>query len=255
MPFEFAFFTALPKAFEKLFEDYQRSVSASKAAPRISIIIPACNEEQYMPATLEALARQTYKNFEVIVVTNGCTDKTAEVASGHCDQLIVLKEKGLGPARNLGAQKAMGEILLFLDADTLLEPDALKIVAQNFRPKHAMGTLKGQPDTQRLTYKIIYLLKNAIHFSHIHFGSSGVILCWKEHFQKVGGFDDALYLRENSHLMKRLRQFGRYKYIHRTKAVTSMRRYESKGPWDMIQFWFKIWILSFFSDLRNKTYG
>src|SRR5687768_13200212 len=98
----------------------------AKITPRISVIIPAHNEEECLPTTLEALHKQSYANFETLVVTNGCTDRTAEVVRGQCDQLYELEERGLGPARNLGADRATGDLLLFLDADTILEPNALR---------------------------------------------------------------------------------------------------------------------------------
>src|SRR2546423_1022907 len=56
----------------------------------ISIIIPAHNEERYLGRTLEALHRQTYSLFEIIVIANGCDDRTAEIARGRCHRLIVL---------------------------------------------------------------------------------------------------------------------------------------------------------------------
>src|ERR1044072_4004333 len=58
----------------------------------ISVIIPAHNEETYLPETLEALRRQNYPWFEVIVVANGCTDHTAEAAHCRCHRLIVLSQ-------------------------------------------------------------------------------------------------------------------------------------------------------------------
>jgi glycosyltransferase involved in cell wall biosynthesis len=222
--------------------------------PFISIIIPAHNEEEFLPLTLDALNRQTYPRFESIVVTNGCTDGTADAVRGRCDQLFELEERGLGPARNLGAAKARGELLLFLDADTILEPNALEIVAAKFKRHHSAGTLRGVPDQKKGAYKIIYLLKNIVHKTRAHHGSSGVILCWKDHFEAVGGFDNELYLRENSDLMKKLRQFGSYQYISRTPAITSMRRYEKTGTAEMVLLWLKVWVLSNFSDIRNRTY-
>jgi glycosyltransferase involved in cell wall biosynthesis len=220
----------------------------------ISIVIPAHNEEEFLPATLTALRNQTYGNFEVIVVANGCSDRTLEAAQGACDQLIELEERGLGKARNLGALKARGEILLFLDADTLLEPRSLEIIAHRFQRCYAMGTLLGQPDTRKFSYKLIYCVKNLIHWTRIHHGSSGVILCWKDFFMNVGGFDEELYLRENSDLLHKLHSFGKYCYIRQTPAVTSMRRYEKKGTREMVWLWLRVWWLSIFSDLRNKTY-
>ena len=81
-----------------------------------------------------------------------------------------------------------------------------------------------------------------------------MILCWKDHFEAVGGFNNELYLRENSDLMKKLRQFGAYKYIRATPAITSMRRYERTGTAHMVLLWLKVWVLSNFSDIRNQTY-
>lgn len=222
--------------------------------PFISIVIPAHNEEEFLPATLEALRHQTYRHFETIVVTNGCTDRTADVVRGKCDQLYELDDRGLGPARNLGAAKARGNLLLFLDADTILEPSALHTISRKFKRHHSAGTLRGMPDRAKSSYKMIYFLKNFVHMTHAHHGSSGVILCWKDHFDAVGGFDNELYLRENSDLMKKLRQFGSYRYISDTPAITSMRRYEKTGTNEMVLLWLKVWVLSNFSDIRNQTY-
>ena len=225
-----------------------------EALPAISVIIPAHNEEEVLPRTLEALDRQCYRNFETVVVTNGCTDRTAEVVRGKCDQLYELEERGLGPARNLGAARAKGELLMFLDADTILEPTAMEIVARKFTRRCAAGTLRGVPAPAKPSYKMIYFLKNFVHHTHIHHGSSGVILCWKDHFGAVGGFNNELFLRENSDLMKKLRRFGAYKYIYTTPAITSMRRYEKTGTAEMILLWMRVWVLSNFSDIRNRTY-
>jgi len=238
--------------FMKLFETFLPKERSSP--PFISIVIPAHNEEEFLPATLNALKKQNYRHFETIVVTNGCTDRTADAVRGKCDQLFELEERGLGPARNLGAAKARGNLLLFLDADTILEPDALQIIARKFKRHHSAGTLRGVPDYDKASYKVIYFLKNFVHKSHAHHGSSGVILCWKDHFDAVGGFDNELYLRENSDLMKKLRQFGSYKYISSTPAITSMRRYEKTGTSEMVLLWLKVWVLSNFSDIRNQTY-
>src|SRR5882757_796181 len=94
---------------------------ASKKFPTISIIVPAHNEEDYLGATLDALNRQDFPECEIVVVANGCTDRTADVAHEKCTRLVTLREKGLGVARNRGARMATGDLLIFLDADTLLE--------------------------------------------------------------------------------------------------------------------------------------
>jgi glycosyltransferase involved in cell wall biosynthesis len=226
----------------------------SKKFPTISIIVPAHNEEDYLGATLEALNRQDYPACEIVVVANGCTDRTAQVAQDKCHRLATLEEKGLGVSRNLGARLATGELLIFLDADTILEPNALRIIGEQFTEGHAGGTIKGQPDSERFAYRLIYGLKNFIHRFVVRNGSSGVIICWKKHFASVGGFDERLELRENSELIRRLKRFGSYKYIGSTTATTSMRRYERRGVWPIVRLWVKLWFLSLFSDLSHRKY-
>jgi glycosyltransferase involved in cell wall biosynthesis len=225
-----------------------------RADPLISVIIPAHNEETYLPATLDALKRQNYPAIEVIVVANGCTDETADAAHGRCDRLIVLSQKSLGVARNLGARMAKGELLVFLDADTCLEPLTLRLIAQNFSRDEAAGTIKGRPDADTPAFSFIYGLKNFMHQTNLHNGSSGVIICWKEHFLRVGGFDEGLEVRENSELIRRLKKFGNYKYIGEVAATTSMRRYEQCGVWPTIWLWIKVWFQTRFGDLHHRRY-
>lgn len=229
-------------------------MSQEQGSKTISVVIPARNEEEFLPATVEALKAQTYSDFEIIVVANGCRDRTADIARELGCRVFELADRGLGAARNLGGREAKGQILLFLDADTLLPREALKTVAAKFRRSYSCGTLWGEPDSRRLSHKLIYTLKNFIHATHLHCGSSGVILCWKDDFIKIGGFDESLYLRENSQLMKRLLRFGRYCFIARVPAITSMRRYETVGTAEMVRLWLKVWWRSIVSDISHATY-
>jgi glycosyltransferase involved in cell wall biosynthesis len=230
-------------------QDGHISQRAASPTRMISVIIPAHNEESYLGRTLDSLRRQNYGWFEVIVVANGCTDRTAEVARNRCHRLIVLSQKSLGVARNLGARMARGEVLVFLDADTTLEPMALRCIAE-----HAAATLQGRPNCNCPKYRFVYLLKNFLHRSSLHRGSSGVIICWKEHFERTGGFDEGLQVRENSELIKRLLRYGNYKYLGDVSATTSMRRFEQRGFGTVAALWLRLWFQSVFSDLHRRTY-
>lgn len=226
----------------------------SSPSRMISVIIPAHNEQDYLPRTLESLRNQNYGWFETIVVANGCTDDTPQTARGKCHRLIVLSQKCLGVARNLGARMARGELLVFLDADTTLEPMALRRIAEDFEGGCAAGTIRGRPDCERLSYRLIYVLKNLVHRFHVHPGSSGVIICLKKHFVHAGGFDEGLEVRENSELLRRLKRFGRYKYIGDIAATTSMRRYAQRGVRRLAWLWLRLWMQSWISDLHQRTY-
>ena len=187
-------------------------------------------------------------------MANGCTDRTAEIARGRCGRLIVLSQKSLGVARNLGARMARGELLVFLDADTHLEPMALRGIVEEFTQACSGGTIRGCPDSNRPLHHALYGLKNFVHRCSLHPGTSGVILCWKKQFLEVGGFDEGLEVRENSELMRRLARFGRYKYIGEVAATTSMRRYEQRGFGRVALLWIRLWLRSIFGDLHNRTY-
>ncbi|SPE51682.1 Glycosyl transferase family 2 [Verrucomicrobia bacterium] len=244
----------LKKAFEA--ERPLRPRLATQPPPTrlISIIIPAHNEEKYLARTLQALQHQNYSWFEVIVVANGCTDGTERVARGRCQRLIVLSQKSLGVARNLGARMAQGDLLVFLDADTCLEPLALRVIVQRFGKTDAAATIRGRPDCERSAYRLVCGLKNFLHRAVLHSGSSGVIVCWKRHFIASGGFDEGLEVRENSELIRRLKSFGRYKYIGEVAATTSMRRYRQRGFLRMSWLWATLWVLSCFGDLHHRRY-
>lgn len=244
---------ALPAAIKPLKGSVAGALQGS-LTPRISVIIPAHNEELYLAKTLAALRHQTCKLFEVIVIANGCSDHTPEVARGRCDQLIVLSQKSLGVARNLGARIAKGQLLIFLDADTLLDPRSMQTILAEFGNESAAGTVRGVPDAQNLKYRLLYGLKNFVHRASIHHGSSGVILCWKRHFMQTGGFDEGLEVRENSELIRRLTRFGKYKYLHKVNATTSMRRYDQRGCRRMMWLWLKLWFHSLFGDLHQRKY-
>ena len=248
----------LPANWKKLAHGGIRAVTKRrlKQTPSrmISIIIPAHNEEAYLPKTLDAIQRQNYSWLEVIVVANGCTDRTADVARGRCHRLIVLSQKSLGVARNLGARMARGDLLVFLDADTLLEPMALRVIAEEFPPEAAAGTLHGWPDTDAPQYRLVYDLKNFFHRTSLHCGSSGVIICWRKHFLEIGGFDEGLEVRENSELIWRLKRFGKYKYIGDATATTSMRRYQQCGFAKIFWMWVKLWFQTHFGDLHRRRY-
>jgi glycosyltransferase involved in cell wall biosynthesis len=212
----------------------------------ISVIIPAHNEEKYINQTIQSVLNQTYPSVEIIAVPNGCTDNTHSVIQTIMDKSpastrilsINQKQAHVSLARNKGADIAKGEILVFLDADTVLEPNSLSLIAQKFTQDHSSATLKIAPDQFQLSYAMYCGIKNNINKLHFYKGISGVFICHKKHFTQVGGFNKNLQLKEHKDLRKRLDNLGKYTYINAI-ATTSMRRHKAKGLLKNVGFWIK----------------
>ncbi len=105
--------------------------------PLFSVVIPAFNVERFIERALESVARQTYDDFEIIIVNDGSTDGTVakirEFFLNYANlnwKVIDQKNKGIGGARNTGVKNTTGEYLAFLDADDVWYPNKLSIIAE-----------------------------------------------------------------------------------------------------------------------------
>lgn len=103
--------------------------------PIVSIVIPAYNDEKYIMRCLESIESQSYKEYEVLLVLDGSTDKTKELSLnfvGRVNNLHIIEQEnaGSGRARNNGIEHSKGEYVVFVDADDWLEPDALSILME-----------------------------------------------------------------------------------------------------------------------------
>lgn len=104
--------------------------------PNISVVIPAFNAEKTIKETVESVLNQTFRDFEVIIVNDGSTDKTLNILSQFSDYRVrVFSQENSGPqkSRNLGIEKSVGEYITFLDADDLWKPDKLELQLQMFK--------------------------------------------------------------------------------------------------------------------------
>jgi glycosyltransferase involved in cell wall biosynthesis len=97
-------------------------------APFVSVIIPYFHQAHFLRSTIESVLQQTYRNFELVLVDDGSTDQTSEVAASYPGiKLIRQSNQGVSAARNTGFRESAGEFVVFLDADDLLLPEALRI--------------------------------------------------------------------------------------------------------------------------------
>lgn len=120
---------------------------------RYSVVIPVYNRPQELDELLESLTLQTFKNFEVIVVEDGSTDKAEEVASSYSDRLTIRyyykENSGQGFSRNFGFEKARGDYFIVFDSDCLIPSDYFQIVEDFLRetPLDAFGGPDGSHES------------------------------------------------------------------------------------------------------------
>lgn len=218
---------------------------------KFSIIIPARNEAGYLASTLKSIENQNCPDYETIVVANGCSDNTAEIAAKYADKVFSLERFGVSLARNYGALKAQGEILVFLDADTELESETLKEIDKGFNPKFGVGTVKVKPSPAKFRYKLMMGFKNLMGSSGIYPWTTGIIYCRRNDF---AGFDENLNVKETIYFVKAMMKYGKFKFLTNTQIKTSMRRFEKWGSFRLIWFFMKKWVKNVFSDVKGDQY-
>lgn len=108
--------------------------------PKFSIIIPMYNTEKYIDKCLSSIFNQTFKDYEVIVVNDGSSDRSVEIAQTYKCTIINQKNQGLSVSRNNGVKKAKGDYIIFIDSDDFIEKDLLKEINKS---------LKNDPDIVR----------------------------------------------------------------------------------------------------------
>lgn len=96
------------------------------ASPVVSVVVPVYNGERFLGAALESIFGQGYELLEVVVVDDGSTDRTADIATAFPVQLVELEHGGIARARNAGVEAATGELIGFLDADDVFTPGTLR---------------------------------------------------------------------------------------------------------------------------------
>lgn len=208
----------------------------------ISVIIPAINEENCISTALESLRNQTYRNFEIIVKDGESTDRTVKIARRYTGKVISCEDVSVGQARNQGAENASGKILVFMDADSKLPPDALEKIEERFEkdkpsllipryvPKKEIlennGRLIQFPRPLNMFWSKI---ENLLTARLMRYAAGMLMPCDADSFEKVGGFDENLKVCEDQDISHRLRKVGKVIYDGNIVAYFSLRRYVKLG--------------------------
>jgi len=174
----------------------EREISINMSAPYFSIIIPTKNEEVSLGKLLKSLQKQSFKDFEIIIVDGGSTDNTADVAEQFSAKVFVKKGCKEFPSRNFGARCSNGRILVFSSADILLPENILRHLAQKFEEDNVSGICGvGMPFEAPFWMKIEYLahwrlLRIWAMISRDFHGSANFMAVRKSDFHEIGGFSD-----------------------------------------------------------------
>jgi glycosyltransferase involved in cell wall biosynthesis len=180
----------------------------------VSVIIPCYNHAHFLGEAISSVINQTYPHIEIIVVDDGSTDDTAQVAKAYTNiRYVWQKNLGLSRARNVGLSNSKGSYIIFLDADDSLFPDAVEIGLRVLATRNDCALTFGlymnigvQQGLRKLSRDTKYDYKELLQHNVI--GNPGVVLYHRWVFTKIGGFDEAINpASDYDHYLRVSRQF------------------------------------------------
>jgi glycosyltransferase involved in cell wall biosynthesis len=230
----------------------------------LSIIVPAHNEEVLLGATLDALAvavRESGTAAEIVVVDDASTDRTAAIARDHGARVIGVNVRQIAAARNAGARAADGELLLFVDADTIVPPHMVRAAVETMRGGAVGGGACAvfEPGAPRWAHRAIAVA--ALILRTAGWAPGCFIFARRDAFGRAGGFDERYFASEEIHLSRALKRVGRFVMLP-DNVLTSARKAEHYSMWHSLWLMVRMaWPgslrtregLDFWYTRRNKT--
>ena len=207
---------------------------------KLSVIIPAYNEEAALPATLEArqkaLSRSATQS-ELIVVDNNSTDKTSAIAKEFGAVVVNETEHNIGKVRNTGARHAAGDVLVFIDADTLVPETLFETIVDLMKDETCCGGAfaVGYGDFKRW-WMSIYMLGWRFWGKFFNMAQGAAQFYRRSAFDAAGGYDESIYMGEDIEFYWRVSKFARQsggylELIDEPRVVTSTRRFDKMSLW------------------------
>ena len=196
---------------------------------KLSVIVPAFNEERLLPATLVNLKEVVPPPFELIVCDNNSTDRTGEVARAAGAQLVFEPVNQISRARNRGAAAATGDWLLFVDADSLPSRDLILETTEAIQSGLVLaGGATVEFETRDLFVRFWLALWNTAS-RLMRWAAGSYVFVEASAFREVGGFSEDLYAGEELDLFRRLKRLARRRgrriaILHRHPLRTSDRK-------------------------------
>ena len=212
---------------------------------KLSVVIPAYNEEKYLPNTLEhvrvALAR--ISNVETIVVDNQSTDTTPEIAETFGARVMSESEHNIGKVRNTGAAAANGDVIVFIDADTLVFPGTFEAIATAMSDLKCLGgAFEAQYEGELRRLWVRWFMKLWPLLGKLTKIRGGALQYWRaDVFRELGGYDETIWVGEDIDFHWRMDKLAKQRGGHTTfigepKVQTSSRRWDRMGLFRMLFF-------------------
>ena len=226
--------------------------------PLFSVIIPTLNEEARIGRLLQSLERQSFKDFEIVVVDGGSSDKTVKVAEKFSAKVFVKKGCKEFPSRNIGAKLSKGRILLFLSADVVVSLDALKHLAKEFEKDQYFSGICGLgiPFDAPIWMKIEYLfhwrlLRLWMKLTKDYHASTNFMAVRKDDFHKVGEFTDEIFA--DTIFFNKLGKKCKVKVLPKSLVFVSGRRAKKMGFARFTTHFLWVFLFDYFPFLRKSS--
>ena len=229
---------------------------------KVSIVIPAFNEERLLPQSLAAIKAASSAfaaagwTTEVVVCDNNSTDRTGEIAAAAGAIVVFEPINQIGRARNTGASRASGDWLLFVDADSFPSTElfASVVTAIGGGSCVAGGSTVGV-DLEGFAYAAGIGWWNFVSRT-LKWAAGSFIFCETAVFREVGGFTERLYAAEEIDLFRRLKRLARQRHrsiviLHRHPLLTSARKAHLYTIRELLRFWART-VLSGGRTFRNR---
>jgi glycosyltransferase involved in cell wall biosynthesis len=225
----------------------------------ISVIIPAYNESAYILETLGSLneARDCVEatgeaSVEMIVVDNGSSDRTADLAASHGARVIFEPVRSVARARNAGARAASGKVLVFVDADTIVPSTLLSRIAHEISGNSSVGGAARARCTPRRPVIRWYLTCWRLLAKTTGMAQGATLFCTAEAYYAIRGYDERLYMGEDVDFYWRLGRYARRTgrrlcVLNDLQVITSSRRFDLCALWEVL-----IWTNPVFIALFRK---
>lgn len=202
----------------------------------ISFIVPAYNEELCLAATLDALhsaGRALGEQYEIIVADDGSTDRTAAIAEDNGARVVSFTNRQIAATRNSGARESTGELLIFVDADTIVDNQVVLCAVEAMRAGAVGGGAAFQFDELVPLYARIILKITVRFFREAGWAAGCFLFCTRSAFLTAGGFDERYYAAEEIAMSRSLKRQGKFVILEQL-VTTSARKLQAYSARELI---------------------